>query len=144
MVTVPTVNNRQICKPATDLTATDLPRVFVDEFTEPGQSKITALAVCDQLHLLPGESWTSAAHRTLMHTRAAHIQYYINLTLWKRHTTGELSQATNSRTIVRGSLAFLAPQTEIHSTPSSLTFALLFGKTSTGRRSMKVNFSQIT
>ena len=73
---MPTVANRKIRRPATDLTAADLLRVFVCEFTEPGQSKITAFAVRSQLHLLPGESWMPAAHRTLMHTRAAHIQYY--------------------------------------------------------------------
>ena len=75
-VTVPTIDNSQICKPATDLTAIDLLRVFVCEITEPGQSKITALAVRNQLHLLPGESWIPAAHRTLMHTRPPNVHYY--------------------------------------------------------------------
>ena len=76
VVTVPTIDNSQVCRPSTALTATDLLRVFVYEVTEPGQSKITALVVRKQLHLLPGESWMPAAHRTLMHTTAASIQYY--------------------------------------------------------------------
>ncbi|CAN0352435.1 unnamed protein product [Ascophyllum nodosum] len=94
-VTVPTVDNCQIPRPAADLTATDLLRVFVHEFTEPGQSKITALAVRSQLHLLPGDSWMSAAHRTLMHTRAAHVQYYKPHAMeetyyWRTVTGGQL------------------------------------------------------
>ena len=68
----PTVNNRQIRRLATDLMATDLLRVYIHEFTQPGQSKITALVVRSQLHL-PGESWLLAAHCTLMHTRAPHV-----------------------------------------------------------------------
>ena len=75
-VIVPTVDNRQIRRPATDLAATDLLFVFVYEFTEPGQSKITALAARNQVHLLPGESWMPTAHRTLTHTRADHVQHY--------------------------------------------------------------------
>ena len=76
MVTVPTVDNRQLCRPATDLTAPDLLRVFVFEFIEPGQPEINALAVRNQLHLLPDESWMPATHRTLKHTRGDHVQYY--------------------------------------------------------------------
>ena len=57
IVTVPTIDNRQIYRPTTGLTATeDLLHVFVSEFTELEQSTITALAVRNQLHLLPGES----------------------------------------------------------------------------------------
>ena len=76
VVTVPIIDNSQVCRPATALTATELFLVFVYEVTEPGPSKITALVVRNQLHLLPGESWMPAAHRTLMHTRAASVQYY--------------------------------------------------------------------
>ena len=76
MVTEPIVDNRQICRPATGLTATDLLCVFVYEFTEPGQSKIATIAVRNQLHLLPGESWMLGSHRTLMHTRVSHVQHY--------------------------------------------------------------------
>ena len=76
MATIPTVDNRQIHRRVTDLTATDPLRVFVYEFTETGQSKITALAVRNQLHLLPGEIWMPASYRTFLHTRAAHVQYY--------------------------------------------------------------------
>ena len=72
---VPTVNNRQIRKPTIDLMAIDLLRVYVREFTQPGQSEITALVVRSQLHL-PGESWLPAAHCTLMHSRAPHVQYH--------------------------------------------------------------------
>ena len=75
-VTVPTIDISQIHRLATDLTAIDLLRVFIYVFTEPGLSKITALAVRNQLHLLPGERWMPVAHRTLMHTRAANIRYY--------------------------------------------------------------------
>ena len=73
LVIVPTVENRPIRRPATDLATTDLFRVSLDEFAEPGQSKVTALAVRNQLHLLSGESWMRAAHRILKHTRAAHV-----------------------------------------------------------------------
>ena len=76
VVTVPITDNSQVCRPATALTATDLFHVFVYEVTEPGQSKIIALAVRNQLHLLPGESWMPAAHRPFMHKRAANVQYY--------------------------------------------------------------------
>ena len=76
VVTVPTIDNSQVCRPVTALTATDLIRVFVYEITEPGQAKITALLVRKQLHLLPGERWMPAAHRTLTHTKAANIHYY--------------------------------------------------------------------
>ena len=75
VVTVPTIDNSQIYRPATDLTATDLLRVYVYEVTELGRSKITALAVRNQLYLLPGESWIPAAHRILMHTKT-NVQYY--------------------------------------------------------------------
>ena len=76
VVTVPTIDISQVLRRAATLTATDLLRVFVQEITEPGQSKSTALAVRKQLHLLPGESWMPAAHRTLLHTRAANVQSY--------------------------------------------------------------------
>ena len=76
VVTVSTIDNGQVRRPATALTTTDLLRVFVYEVNEPGQSKTTALAVHKQLHLFPGESWMPAAHRTLMYTRAASVQYY--------------------------------------------------------------------
>ena len=76
LVIVPTSDNREISRPAADPTATDLLRVFVHEFTELGQSVSIASAVRSQLLLLPGESWMPAAHRTLMHTRAAHVKYY--------------------------------------------------------------------
>ena len=76
VVTVPTIDNSQVCRPSTAATATDLLRVFVYEVTEPGQSKITAPAVRKELNLLRGESWMTAANRTLMHTRAASVQYY--------------------------------------------------------------------
>ena len=77
VVTVPIIDNSQVYRPSTALTITDLFHVFVYEVTKPGQSKITALlAVRSQLHLLPGESWTPAVHRTLMHTRAANVRYY--------------------------------------------------------------------
>ena len=75
-VTVPTIDNSQVRRPGATLTTTDLFRVFVFEVAEPGRSKITALAVHQKLHLLPGESWMAAALRTLMHTRAASVQYY--------------------------------------------------------------------
>ena len=45
VVTVPTIDNSQVCRPATALTTTDLLHVFVYEVTEPGQSKTTVLAV---------------------------------------------------------------------------------------------------
>ena len=61
VVVVPTVDSSQVCRPAATLTATDLLRVFVFEVAELGQSKITALAVRQKLHLLPGESWMPAA-----------------------------------------------------------------------------------
>ena len=76
VVTVPTIDNSQVLRPAATLTAPDLLRVFVFEVAEPGQSKITALAVRQKLLLFPGEIWMPAALRTLMHTRAASVQYY--------------------------------------------------------------------
>ena len=78
MVTEPTVDNRLICRPATDLTATDLLHVLGYEFTQAGQFKITASAVCDQhTYSVVKETCVSAAHYcTLMHTRAAYVQYY--------------------------------------------------------------------
>ena len=76
VVTVPTIDISQVLRRAATLATTDLLRVFVQEITEPGQSKSTALAVRKQLHLLPGESWMPAAHRTLLHTRAANVQSY--------------------------------------------------------------------
>ena len=84
VVTVPTIDNGQVRRSAATLTATDLLRVFVFEVAEPGQSNITALAVRQTLHLLPGESWMPAALRTLMRTRAASVQYY------KRHAMKEI------------------------------------------------------
>ena len=76
VVTVPTIDISQVLRRAATLTATDLLRVFVQEITEPGQSKSTALAVRKQLDLLPGESWMPAAHSTFLHTRAANVQSY--------------------------------------------------------------------
>ena len=76
VVTVPTIDIRQVLRRAATLTATDLLRVLVQEITEPGQSRSTALAVRKQLHLLPGESWMPTAHRTPLHTRAANVQSY--------------------------------------------------------------------
>lgn len=79
VVTVPTIDNSQVRRPATTLTTTDLLRVFVFEVTEPGQSKVAALAVRQTLHLLPGESWMPNPHELdaePMHTRAASVQYY--------------------------------------------------------------------
>ena len=76
VVSVPTIDISQVFRHAATLTATDLLRVFVQEVTEPGQSKTTTLAVRKQLHLLPGESWMPAALRTLMHTKASNVQSY--------------------------------------------------------------------
>ena len=75
-VTVDTFYISQIHRPATDLISTYLLRVFIHEFTEPGQSKVTALVMRNQLYLFPGESWMPAFRRTLMHTRAANVQHY--------------------------------------------------------------------
>ena len=52
VVSVPTIYISQVLRHAATLTATDLLRVFVQEITESGQSKTTALAVRKQLHLL--------------------------------------------------------------------------------------------
>ena len=76
VVSVPTIDISQVLRRAATLTATDLLRIFVQEITESGQSKTTALAVRKQLHLLPGESWMPEAHRTLVHTKAAYVQSY--------------------------------------------------------------------
>ena len=76
VVTVPTIDISQVLRRAATPTARDLLRVYVQEITEPGQSKSTALAVRKQLLVLPGESWTPLAHRTLLHTRAANVQSY--------------------------------------------------------------------
>ena len=76
VVTVPTIDNSQVRRPGTALTAKDLLRVLVDGVTEPGRSKIPALAVRKQLHLLPGERRMPATLRTLTHMRAASVQFY--------------------------------------------------------------------
>ena len=75
IVTVPTIDNSQICRPATDLKATDLLRVFVYELTESGQSKVTALAVRNQLHLL------FSCRRELLTSSTTNPT-------WRRHATG--------------------------------------------------------
>ena len=103
VVSVPTIDISQVLRRAATLTATDLLRVFVQEITEPGQSKSTALAVRKQLHLFPGESWMPAAHRTLMHTRAANVQSYkphaMEETYYWRCTTGDQPQDHCERVI---------------------------------------------
>ena len=68
VVTVPTIDISQVLRRAATLTTTDLPCVFVQEITEPGQSKNTALAVRKQLHLLPGKSWMPAPQALRTHT----------------------------------------------------------------------------
>ena len=103
VVNVPTIDISQIRRHAADLTATDLLRVFVQEMTESGQSKLTAREVRKQLHLLPGESWMSAAHRTLLHTRAASVQSYkphaMEDTYYRRSITGDQLQDHCERVI---------------------------------------------
>ena len=103
VVNVPTIDISQIRRHAADLTATDLVRVFVQEMTESGQSKLTAREVRKQLHLLPGESWMSAAHRTLLHTRVASVQSYkphaMEDTYYWRSITGDQLQDHCERVI---------------------------------------------
>ena len=103
VVNVPTIDISQIRRHAADLTATDLLRVFVQEMTESGQSKLTAREVRKQLHLLPGESWMPAAHRTLLHTRAASVQSYkphaMEDTYYWRSITGDQLQDHCERVI---------------------------------------------
>ena len=148
IVTVPTIDISQIRRPATDLTATDLLHVFTYEFTEPGLSKVTAQAVRNQLHLLPGESWMPAAHRTLMRTKAVNIQYckphVMEETYYQRTVAGDQLEDHSARITVRGSLAISTPQTRTCFIRFSSTFPLLSGMTSTGGRSMKDNYSWTT
>ena len=140
VATAPTIDNSQICRPATDLTATDLLRVFIYEVVGPGQSKITALAVRNQIHLLPGESWMSVAHRTFMHKRAANAQYYrphaMEETYYWRTVASDQLENHCERII-----GVLNPSDKTHLILSFSSFAPLSGTTSTGDRLMKVNYS---
>ena len=76
IVTVPTIDRSQALRRAAISQPQTYSAFSFKRSSEPGQSKSTALAVRKQLHLLPGESWMPAAHRTLLHTRAANVQSY--------------------------------------------------------------------